>query len=275
MTLNSSRYFSNAIVGTPQVGADINVLEVHATPKFAVGFGFTRSDGARFRYGYANAGVAAGLVVAPTFASSGLATFDNVVVAPSSAVAVAGEVIKPGLIGSRYIEITSASKTLNQFAGGYLIIEDGSGKGYTYRIKGNTATGDPASGNIRMELYDALKANLSTDTDMTIVPNLWNDLVAADTATNVMASGVSCSTTTTTYPFGWFQTKGVVGIYTYGTVNIGNSVCLAAAPATSGSVEIWGGAHTTLANVLGRQAIGQCVAAGATLEYSSINVYFE
>lgn len=275
MTLNSSRYFSNAIVGTPQVGADINILEVHATPRFAVGFGFTRADGNKYRYGYANAGVASGLAVSPTIASSALTKTDNSVVAPTSAIAVAGETILPGRIGSRFLEVTTASKTAGQFAGGYFITEDGSGEGFTYRIKYNTATGDPASGNIRVELYEPLKANLSTDTDIIIAPNPLNDLVAADTVTNFMTCGVSCATTTTTAPYGWFCTKGQIGVAQNGAITAGSSVCLAAAPATSGSVETWGGAHTTLANVLGRRAIGYCTVTGDTAEYCAVYLTLE
>jgi hypothetical protein len=275
MTLNASRYFSNAIVGTPQVGADINILEVHATPRFAVGFGFTRSDGNKYRYGYANAGVAAGLVVAPTMASSGLTKTDNSVITPTSAVPVAGDAVLPGRIGSRYLEVTTASKAAGQFAGGYLLIEDGSGRSYTYRIKNNTATGNPASGTIRIELYEALKANLSADTDIIIAPNPWNDVVAADTATNFMSAGVSCATTTSSLPYGWFCTKGQTGVLQYGAITAGNSVCLAASPATSGSVETWGGAHTTLANVLGRRAIGYCTVTGDSTEFCTVDLCLE
>jgi hypothetical protein len=36
MTLNATRYFSNSIVGQPQVGADINILETNALPKYNV-----------------------------------------------------------------------------------------------------------------------------------------------------------------------------------------------------------------------------------------------
>ena len=273
MTLNATRYFSNSIVGQPQVGADINILETNALPKYNVGFGFTRADGNKYRYGYANAGVAAGLLVAPTFASSGVATFDNVVVLPASAVAVAGEVILPGRIGSRYLEVTKASVTAGQYKGGYLVIEDGSGKGYTYRIKSNTATGNPATLTIRIELYEKLKANLSDDTDMTITPSLWNDVVIAD-STNVMVAGVSCSTTTSTLPYGWFCTKGQCACKQTGTVVLGQGVQLSI-QGGGGCVSTWGMAYTTLASLLGVAQVGICMAVGANGEYATINIDLE
>lgn len=275
MALDSKRYFSNAVVGVPQVGADIDITQVDATPRYAVGFGFTRSDGNKYRYGYSSGGTAAGLVVAPTFASAGLATLDNSVVAPASAVAVAGDAMKPGLIGSRFLEVTSATKTAGQFKGGYLVIEDGSGKGFSYRIKNNTATDDPATSNIRIELYEPLKANLSTDTDLTITPNLWNDVTAADTVTNVMSAGVSAGTTTTAKPYGWFCTKGQIGVLQSGTVVLGQGVMLAVTPATAGSITTFGGTHTTLANILGMAMIGICMAVGAAGEYATVNIDLE
>ena len=45
MTLPSAQYFSNAIVGQMQVGADVNLYRQDTAPKYAVGQGFTRGDG--------------------------------------------------------------------------------------------------------------------------------------------------------------------------------------------------------------------------------------
>lgn len=272
MTLNSTRYFSNSIVGTPLVGADINIYETHAVPKYNVGFGFTRADGNMYRYGYANAGIANGLLVAPTFASAGLATLDNSVVVPASAVLPAGEIIYPGRVGSRYVEVTTTA-TANQYSGGYFITEDGSGEGYSYRIKGNTATGNPATGNIRIELYELIKANVSDDTDITIVPNLWNDVVVADPSTNVMVAGASCSTTTSTKPYGWFCTKGVCAIKQTGTIVLGQGVQLSVVG--NGCVATWGMQYTTLSSILGVAQVGVCMAVGADTEYATIKLKLE
>lgn len=273
MSLNANRYFSNSIIGTPQVGADINIMETHALPKFNIGFGFTRADGNKYRYGYSSGGVEAGLLVAPTFASSGVATFDNVVILPTSAVLPPGETIYPGYAGSRYIQVTKASVAAGMYKGGYLVIEDGSGKGYTYRIKDNTATGNPVSGKIRIELYEQIKDNLSDDTDMTITPSLWNDVAVAD-STNVMVAGASCSTTTTDKPFGWFCTKGQCAVKQTGTVVLGQGVQLSI-QGGGGCVSTWGMAYTTLASVLGVAQVGICMAVGATGEYATINLKLE
>ena len=63
MAVSSSSFFSNAIVGTPQVGADIDVYGSSTSPKFAVGFGFTRADGSKYRYSHFGAATNRGLCV--------------------------------------------------------------------------------------------------------------------------------------------------------------------------------------------------------------------
>lgn len=63
MAISTTGYFSNAIVGQPQAGADIDIHEVNSTPKFALGFGFTRSDGNKYRYVQLSAATSAGTLV--------------------------------------------------------------------------------------------------------------------------------------------------------------------------------------------------------------------
>ena len=76
--------------------------------------------------------------------ASGGATYGAItVVASASAVAVPAEYpILPGQVGSHYIEATIASIAANKYQGGYLITTGGTGLGQTYRIVGNTATGN-------------------------------------------------------------------------------------------------------------------------------------
>jgi hypothetical protein len=249
MSLVTGRYFSNAIVGTPQVGADVNVHEVHAAPKFPIGQGFTRADGALFRYGCASTGITAGTLVAPTFATSGVVLTSNAIIAPASAVAVSGDSLKPGAKGSRFLEITIATVTANQYQGGYLIVSSGTGLGYTYRIVGNTATDNPATGNIRIELKEKIAVAFDATTDVCIAPSMWHDVAAAG-ATNGSVCGVAMSTTvTTTYPWGWFCTRGVVGMLQDGAWTTGYNVV----KSTAGGAITW----TTL--LASNPIIGYCI----------------
>jgi hypothetical protein len=253
-------YFSNALVGSPQFGADVNVLEVNATPKFAVGTGFTRQDGNVYRYGYCSGGLAAGMPGAPTFATSGFTVLANAIIAPASAVAVAGDIVKPGAIGSRYIEFTKASVTVKDvYKGGYCIINDGSGQGFTYRIKGSTITDDPASGNMRIELYEKLAYAVVATTDFIVVPNLYSDIVIAD-VTNAAVCGIAAGTTTSALPWGWWCVRGQIGAYQDGAWAIGS-------PLVRGSVGLIamgaGLTNTVQLGTTGGQIVGYAVANGA------------
>ena len=256
MALDSKRTFTNAIVGMPQVGGDVAINDVHATPRVDVGTIFQRADGNLYQYGYSGLGTTAGRLVAPTFASSGLTLSSNNVIATASAVAVPGDTITAGNIGSRFVEITLAAVTANQYAGGYLCINGGSGLNYSYRIKGNTATDNPATGNIRIELREPLVALLNTNTDVIILPCEVNDFTAADPSTNFIVAGVAVSTTTTTKPYGWVCRRGNVQALQQGTVVAGQAIMLS--QTVTGAYTLFGGTYTTVAQLLGLRQIGIC-----------------
>ena len=214
MAYSTDSRFSNAIVGQMQVGADIDIYQIDATPQFPVGQQFVRSDGAVFHYAHAG-GVAVdrGVVVAQDYSGSSTIDTDDAVIAPASAVDVADEPENSvGAIGSRYLQLTLASISANQFAGGYLSITDDTGEGYTYRIRGNTATDNPASGDIRIELYEKLQVALTATTDVALTGNMYSNLIVAGTGTDGLVAGVTCASLTATESYGWIQTKGIATV---------------------------------------------------------------
>lgn len=255
MANDSAAYFTNSIAGVMSVGADINLTQADATPKFAVGQILQKADGSIYHYGYSSAGIVAGKAVSPTFASAGVVTTTGVKSITAST-AVAGDTIAVGAAGSRYVQITVSGVTANLYRGGYFVIDNGSGKGYTYRIAGNTATGNPVSGDFRLELKEPLAVTLYTSTQWIIVPCMWNDLGTAETGTNNVFAGVSMGATTTTKPYGWFCTRGQVGCAVAGTVTAGQAVALSA---TAGSLMLAGFGGSTVTLLQGIDAVGYLV----------------
>jgi len=234
----SSNFYSNAIVGQPMAGSDIDVLERHSAARFSVGFGFTRSDGNCFRYVQYGDVVLAGVLVGNVQTNTNLASTDALVVAPATAVAVNGDPasIRPGSVGSRYVEIILATVAANQFAGGYLAITKDTGIGYTYRIRGNTATNNPATGNLRIELYERIKVALDNTSDIAIAASKYVNLTAyaavEGTTSNVVGVAM-CLVSNNDY--GWVCTKGRVGALCKTTnTGIGN---VAVVSLTSGSYQ--------------------------------------
>ena len=210
ITISGNR-FTNSQVGRPSVGNDISIYANDATPKYPVGFGFDRSDGNRYRYCQFATAVSSSMVVATKMTDVARANTLNAVIAPASAVAVGGDNIAPGNAGSYYLEFTQPSISANQLQGNYMIVNGGTGLNYTYRIKGNTATGNPASGNIRIQLYEPIQVSLAADSDIVIMGSPYNNLIAATAGTDLLVVGVSQANITAGY-WGWICEHGLTGV---------------------------------------------------------------
>jgi hypothetical protein len=237
MAIKYNTYFSNAIIGVPQVGADIDINEVNTTPKVAVGFGFTRADGNKYRYCHIAAATEAGYCVAT---DSPLCTWltANGVTAPASAVAVAGDNITPGTAGSRYFELGSiAAVSANQLSGNYVVVYGGTGVGYTYRVKGNTLSAAIGTGLTRVELYEPLKESLSTDSDLAFTGSPYNNLIKAisTAGTNNTVAGIIAGSASANQ-FAWVCEEGIIGAYAAATLTAGSLVAIGA---TAGYVANW------------------------------------
>ena len=251
MAVDTNTRFSNAIQGVPQVGATANIFQMDATPRFAVGTRLERQDGNEYVYSHFGTDVGPGKMVAQDITES--STPAIVMEVPSAAVNTSD-----GTIGSKFIECTNAAITADMFAGGYLSIEDDTGEGYTYRIKGNTATGNPGTSNYRIELYDKLQVAIVAATTGNIVGCLYSNLEVA-TATDTFAAGVSVSNVDfSEKPFAWVQTAGVATNLTTGTAVLGSGNILTAAGALAPAVE---------SDILERVAVTLIV--GATGEHSA------
>ena len=244
MAIQTGTYFNNGIVGVPQVGADVDIYETSASPKFAVGTHFTRSDGAVFVYSHFGAATNAGLLVSQDLSESSKVEQDNIVVAPASAQAVPNETINAGDKGSHYLEITLASVTADQYRGGTLIITDDAGEGYSYRIRGNTATDDPASGNFRMELYKPLQNNLTAVSDISIAGSLYANLEGATAATDPAVAGVNTSRKDTTNDYGWIMKSGIIGVLQDGSCAAGSVAALS--DGVTGAFHAMGGGNASV-----------------------------
>jgi len=255
MAVATTSYFSNSIQGIPQIGGPVNLAESRTTPTFAIGYRLQRQDGAEFVYGHFGATTGAGMVVSQDLSESSLVDSDNIVIAPASA-----ETITDGTVGSKFLQVTLAAVTADQYAGGYLTITDDTGEGYTYRIKGNTATDNPASGDIRIELCDKLIVALDATSDIAITGSLYANLEPA-TTTDVAAAGVSV-TAQAAADYGWIQTKGVAGVLTDGVIVIGSGVIVGS---VAGSV-----ATAVETDILER--VGTALVVGDDTGYSQIKL---
>jgi hypothetical protein len=269
--LTSTSFYSNAIVGVPQVGSDIKILETHTNPRFSVGFGFTRGDGNKYRYGHFGATCARGTLVSQTCVETSL-TAVNKCIAPASAAEIPNEKITAGSIGSRYIQITLASVAQNQFAGGYLSVLSGTGVGFTYRIRGNSKTTGPATGDVLIELYSPIIVAISAVNVVSIVGSMYTDLTVATalvSSTNV-AGVTTMNMTAGTY--GWICTHGVCNALQDAVVGARGDL-VRKSIATNGAIA--GMSTATATTLVTSPIIGYLIEAGASTEQSAIYLQLE
>lgn len=230
MVFSANSRFSNSAVGIPQVAGDVDIFAQHSLPRFALGHRIQRQDGSTFVYSHFGADTAASVMCSTDLSESTSEDVD--IIAPASAVNTTD-----GTIGSKFIEATIASISADEFAGGYFSTEDDTGEGYTYRIKGNTATGDPTTGNIRLEFYDKVQVAIVAASTANIISSLYSNLEAA-TTTDIAAAGVSCAAMdVSAAAYGWVQVAGVATVLTSGTQVIGSGTTLAAAGALAPEAE--------------------------------------
>jgi hypothetical protein len=179
------------------------LYEESATQKHRLGTIRETDDGRRFVYCQATAAdLTAGCVV-----SKAVAAQDCTIAAADAAI---------NLAGVRKITVTlTGTPTLNLYRDGHLIITAGTGIGEYYKIKGNTADDNPASGRCTLYLYDALKTtHVAASTTISIFANpydgvLINPAVAdGDAVTAEAPLGVTQRPVTASYYF-WAQTRGL------------------------------------------------------------------
>ncbi len=261
MAVNRSNYPSNSIQGIPQVGSDMNIFDTHTTPRYALGTRIQRADGNEFVYSHYGADVGPGILVSPNLDEQGTAPLVGKIIVAASSVDVTD-----ATVGSKFIQITIAGAAIDDFQGGYLIMTENTGRGYTYRIKGNNATGDTATNDVRIELYDKIQVAPLAASDCTIVGNRYSNLEPVVEGTDMLIAGVSVANMTTlTTAWGWVCVKGVVGIKVDGTIAAGDQIVPSVALA--GNVSIQGAGVTTGTSMKNNPVIGHCiVVVTATLE---------
>jgi len=282
MSIQAKTYFSNSVVGTPQIGAGIDIHRVDTTPKFAVGFGFQRADGAIFRYCEMGASdTNRGVLVCPADSENGrgstVVDIDNMVWNHTAATKVEGDDFFPGEKGSHFVQATLASITANQLKGGYFVPTDGTGTGYTYRVYGNTATNDPVTGAVRIQLYEPLVETLDTTTDIAIVSCRFANLVLNNKnsgSANNCAVGVTCAGMSATN-YGWIQTRGICGVLAGAVVPVQGQLVIAGSGVAGSVIGYTSASSSAVVMDSYTNIVGYCVDPGDSAGHMVVNLLLE
>lgn len=162
--------------------------------------------------------------------------------------------------GTTQVSVTvgATAVTANQYAGGYLVVNAGTGAGQALLIDGNTACN--SSGTTTVNLADGiLVATATSDSKVSLMPNPYSALLISDhtAATSVIPTGVP-TVSVAASSYGWFQTGGPAAVLANGTPGAGVAVIPGAT--TDGSVDIATGAIT-------QPFVGYMLIAAVSTEY--------
>lgn len=138
---------------------------------------------------------------------------------------------------------TVSTIALNRLAGGYLMLTDDAGEGYSYKIKGNTvqSTTDATHIYTTITLYDPLKVAVTTSTDCVLVGNPYAYVTEGAVALKPIGVAVVPTTGTTALCYFWAQTKGPGVALGSGTVGV--EIASAASGAVADAAEAGSGAY--------------------------------
>lgn len=225
MAVTASNYFANAIVGVPQVGTDYDIYDVTAdTPKYAVGTGFERSDGNKYRYVHYGEVTEQAEMVSQDLSESCISA-PNIVINPTSAGKPDFEPVNMGAVGSHYVEAT-LTLTANQLAGAYMGVYSGTGYGCVYRVRGNTTPDSTRSGASRIQLYDPIHVALDQTTGLSIIGSRYANLEPSTTSAtgaiggNNFLAGVAVAGASANN-YGWVCSRGITMVTVTGNTTAG------------------------------------------------------
>ena len=102
------------------------------------------------------------------------------------------------------VETAGTDITLNQYANGYLYVNDAAGEGQMLRIKSNPAHDHSADPSIVITCYDDLATAITTSSRITLIPDPNSALIGQAATTTGATMGVTIVDMTAAY-YGWLS----------------------------------------------------------------------
>ena len=165
-----------------------------------------------------------------------------------------------GAAGSKQIVATLGNTlaSVNQYAGGWVVITVTPGVGYCYKISGHAAVA--ALGDITLALDDVVQVALTTTSRVDLIPNPYRNVILSIGGTNTGKIVGVANDIVTNAQWGWLQTGGACCVLNdAGTVVVGDQI--SASNATAGAVE---------SGVAAQPSIGHALAGIAANEHGAV-----
>lgn len=162
-----------------------------------------------------------------TALAGGLLVQSPAIVAGHQTLAMTVPATAPATVGTFLVSVTNGATVINQnqYAGGYMIIKDGTGIGQTLRIASHL--GAAASAQCVVTLEDAIVTTLDATSIVNLIANPYSNVIIAPTTATGNVIGVTlyplsasvaatfnatsgAQTAATTAQYGFIQSKGIV-----------------------------------------------------------------
>lgn len=162
-------------------------------------------------------------------------------------------------IGAKKVTFTPGGNiSANTYQDGFLTVNDATGEGITYLVKGHAAGTSAASMTVNL-LEPVEVALVASTSEVSLTQNPWSAAVIAVVDQADMVVGVPNVSITASY-YGWSQTKGVCAVLADEAVTAG--VAVTTGSSTAGSVEA--------VDAAGEPQIGVALVAAVDTEYREI-----
>lgn len=156
------------------------------------------------------------------------------------------------------VTLGATAATANQYAGGFVVVNDNNGEGQTLRIASHPAA--DASGSLAVTLEEGGTTAITTASEVCLIPPHGEDIILAPTTLTGALAGVSLYNIAAE-AYGFVTTKGLTSCLADGTIAIGSAI--GPSNAVSGAVEV---------GVLAQGIIGNAAQAGVDTEYRTVFV---
>jgi len=136
---------------------------------------------------------------------------------------------------------TSLTTTKDQYADGYLFVNDNAGQGEVYRVKSNTAVGGAAGCEITIDESDGIRTALTTSSQFGLMysPYKGVKVIDGDGTMTTGTIGVTTIPVTASY-YCWLQTSGPAAVFSgAATYVIGDAIGTSQASGESGAADLW------------------------------------
>lgn len=168
----------------------------------------------------------------------------------------------PVAVGSTYVVVSvgATAVTADQYADGFLVVRDGTGKGQTLRINGNAAISS-SGGAVRVSLAEPVSTALAVADSKVDLVSPYSGVVASTTLSR--AVGVPL-VTLAAGEYGWVQTHGTASVLSDGIITKGYAAVQ--------SISVAGAVAISAGNAATSQQVGSVPEATVDTKYNQVKL---